>query len=570
MEGSPADSQPLQCLLSSRARASFRLSPPGLSSHLEPPVLGSLLAAGVKPMMVPRPPSPGRLTVLLDCEVPCRAREAEQQARRRALSLSTRPSPCCCDAVTLSRADLAPISRSPVSPPRSPGDAAIATLNSAIKMDVQAVPPGPPPRLAAMRRHLEALGIAQPELSRLNMVHVTGTKGKGSTCAFIESILRAHGRKTGLYTSPHLVSHTERIKINGRSLSQDKFAESFWRVHDALLAGERRNDPMSPNYFETLTIMAFDVFVRERVDVAVVEVGAGGRCDPTNVADAPAVCAVTPIGLDHVRLLGSTRDAIAREKSGIFKPLAPAVVSPDQYPEAMEVLRGRAAEASSPLVLAPALGPHELPAALGLDGDFQAENAAVAAAVCREWMARCGRPGETVDIARLREALAGTRWPGRAQRLALPNAPGVELFLDGAHTVESARACGRWFESRAPAGTRRALVFAAGRARGQAPMLGELVRSGATRGAHVVFTTLPSTPGRPVPFHSAEELAEAWRSVGGCEQSASVSLAPLGPEQAIAQVRALAAQGSGGVSCLVTGSLYLLGVVLAHCRYEID
>ena len=124
-----------------------------------------------------------------------------------------------------------------------------------------------------VRDCLELSGISSEKLNSLKVIHVSGTKGKGSTCAFTESILRHHGLKTGFYSSPHLVSATERIRINGKPLTQEKFAKHFWEVYDKVV----RNQDDKPAYFKFLTILAFNVFIKEDVDVAVIEVGIGGK-----------------------------------------------------------------------------------------------------------------------------------------------------------------------------------------------------------------------------------------------------------------------------------------------------
>ena len=133
--------------------------------------------------------------------------------------------------------------------------------------------------LIQMRKYLVKSGLCLDEFKNLNVIHISGTKGKGSTCAFIESILRQNGLKTGFYSSPHLVSVTERIKINGEPISQEIFAENFWSVYNKVA----KDQPEKPAYFKFLTVLAFNIFVKEKVDVAVIEVGIGGAYDCTNV-----------------------------------------------------------------------------------------------------------------------------------------------------------------------------------------------------------------------------------------------------------------------------------------------
>ncbi len=187
---------------------------------------------------------------------------------------------------------------------------------------------------------LDALGNPQ-RLPRI--VHVAGTNGKGSTCAMIESGLRASGLRTGLFTSPHLVEPTERARIDGCPVSAVEFSAAFDRVH---ACAEQLLDSGSidfhPTYFETVTAMAFVLFHEKRAETVVLEVGLGGRLDATNVVH-PELCVVTPVDFDHEALLGKSLQAIAGEKAGILKPYVPAVLAA-QRPEAQAMLDARAAE----------------------------------------------------------------------------------------------------------------------------------------------------------------------------------------------------------------------------------
>jgi dihydrofolate synthase/folylpolyglutamate synthase len=170
------------------------------------------------------------------------------------------------------------------------------------------------------RAVLEALGRPQ---DRVRLVHVAGTNGKGSTCAMIESGLRAAGRRTGLFTSPHLSQPTERVRIDGQPAGTEQFTDAFNRVHRAaeqLLAAGAID--FHTTYFETVTAMALLIFADERVDTAVMEVGMGGRLDATNVI-APQLCVITPVDFDHEAYLGKSLEAIAGEKAGILKPGVP-------------------------------------------------------------------------------------------------------------------------------------------------------------------------------------------------------------------------------------------------------
>ncbi|KAK2535123.1 Fpgs [Columba livia] len=344
----------------------------------------------------------------------------------------------------------------------------------------------PQAQLEAMRGFLERSGLKVEDLDRLNIIHVTGTKGKGSACAFTECILRGYGLKTGFYSSPHLVQVRERIRINGQPISKELFSKYFWLVYNRL---EKTKDPAHtsmPAYFRFLTIMAFHVFLQEKVDLAVVEVGIGGAYDCTNIIRAPVVCGVSSLGIDHTSILGDTMEKIAWQKGGIFKPGVPAfTVAQPERP--LEVLRDRARERECPLYLCPELDAFEQDGRvleLGLAGAHQRSNAALALQLARTWLQRhgCrGKTGETgmegLDPAAVPRVLAGhrtldaelvgrpvppaptfhptnamiqglrdTEWLGRTQ--VLPHGA-VTWYLDGAHTTSSIQACVRWFRQAA-------------------------------------------------------------------------------------------------------------------------
>src|SRR6266567_4065737 len=173
-------------------------------------------------------------------------------------------------------------------------------------------------------RLLEALG--NPHRA-CRFVHVAGTNGKGSTCAMIEAGLRASGVRTGLFTSPHLVEPTERIRVAGEHIQPEQFASVFDEVHRTAERMVRAGElDLHPTYFETVTAMGFLLFREERVDTVVLEVGMGGRLDATNIVH-PELCVITPISYDHQSFLGATLEEIAAEKFGIFKPGVPAVIA---------------------------------------------------------------------------------------------------------------------------------------------------------------------------------------------------------------------------------------------------
>ncbi len=267
---------------------------------------------------------------------------------------------------------------------------------------------------------LEALGHPQ---QACRIVHVAGTNGKGSTCAMIESGLRAAGYRTGLFTSPHLIEPTERIRIAGRPVEAGPFAQAFEQVHacaETLLREERID--LHPTYFESVTAMAMLVFRDCGVEFAVLEVGLGGRLDATNVV-TPELCVVTPVDYDHESYLGKSLESIAAEKAGILKPGVPAVAARDSGPEAQGVMAARAAALGVPVthssevpisvITLHARGSDFMwdgsPVNCPLPGEHQVENARTAIAALRHLR---------IAPAAIRRGIAETSWPGRLERVS--------------------------------------------------------------------------------------------------------------------------------------------------------
>jgi len=308
--------------------------------------------------------------------------------------------------------------------------------------------------LPLFRKQLQLSGINVDDLKRLNILHITGTKGKGSTCAFTESILRRAGLKTGFYNSPHLVRVTERIRLNGRPIEDSLFAKYFRTVHDRLIRGTKNENITMPSYFSFLTILAFHVFLEEKVDCAVIEVGIGGEYDPTNIIEQPVACGISTLDLDHTNILGDTIEKIAWNKAGIMKPGRPTFTIRHDRPGAMQVLEERAKEKGAPLHICGPIS-REDTLELGIKSSAQYLNASLACQLANCLLQHRGFGGadelllDPLDISRLpayfRAGLEGCDWPGRCQIVDFHDR--ISFFLDGAHTRKSMENCLEWFRS---------------------------------------------------------------------------------------------------------------------------
>ncbi|KAM5332140.1 folylpolyglutamate synthase, mitochondrial isoform 3-T3 [Glossophaga mutica] len=314
----------------------------------------------------------------------------------------------------------------------------------------------PQTQLEAMKLHLAQSGLQVEDLDQLNIIHVTGTKGKGSTCAFTERILRNYGLKTGFFRYASGSESMGSPSAPSSSPSTSGTSIIVWRRPSS-------SHVSMPSYFRFLTLMAFHVFLQEKVDLAVVEVGIGGTYDSTNIIRKPVVCGVSSLGIDHTSLLGDTMEKIAWQKGGIFKRGVPAftALQPDGP---LAVLKERAEQISCPLYLCPPLealeegGP---PLTLGLEGEHQRSNAALALQLARCWLQqkdhqgigelRASGPSPLGQLplapvfqptSHMRLGLQGTEWLGRTQVLRRGS---LTWYLDGAHTCSSMQACTRWF-----------------------------------------------------------------------------------------------------------------------------
>lgn len=413
-----------------------------------------------------------------------------------------------------------------------------------------------PTQAAAAKFDLENITILAERLGRPDRAyptaHVAGTNGKGSTAAFLESILRHAGFRTGLNTSPHLERINERIRVNGEEISDAAFAATFTRIQalneELLAAGKLR---AHPTYFECVTAMAFEYFARDRVDFGVFEVGLGGRLDATNIL-TPVVSIITRVDFDHENFLGHSLAEIAMEKAGILKPGVPLILA-EQRPEAREVILARADELGCRVIetgttyriekewmedgcsraqVTENSSGWSIEIAPRLPGRFQVQNALKAVAAARYLQQRAYRITDDAITDGIVEAV----WPGRLEKLQSE----PDVYLDGAHNPSAARELAAFWEQNL-ADRKIWLVFGALRDKAVDEIAGVLF----PLAAEVIFTQPRTT--RAI---SVAQLAEITS-----HHSSHFSIIPE-PERALEY--ALDRAAPHGV-IFVAGSLYLVG-----------
>ncbi len=423
-----------------------------------------------------------------------------------------------------------------------------------------------PAKFSLDQMRVLAAALGNPE-RRFASVLIAGTNGKGSTAATLASIMQCAGYRTGLYTSPHLVRVNERIRLQGEAISDAEFAEIYRRI-DEVAAGLVRQGalPQPPSFFEMLTAMAFEYFASAGVEIAVLEVGMGGRLDATNIVE-PCVSVITDIALDHQKFLGNTVGAIAREKAGILRRNGVLVTLP-QHPEANDVIGHTALElnvrAISAVPYMPPVSPNSEPPRLAENGALQSyplnlldrellietpllghhqlRNVALALAASVE----LNRQGFTITGDAIERGARQAQWPGRFQVIR-PNQTGAACVLDVAHNPAGAwalrAALSRYFEDRP-----LVMIFGAMRDKAIAEMADILF----PLARHVIATQASSHNPRAA---APEEIADA-----GARTGAELIQEPNVPA-ALARARSFARQESNSL-IVVTGSIYIVGEAL--------
>lgn len=400
------------------------------------------------------------------------------------------------------------------------------------------------------RELLSRLGNPQ---EGIKIIHVAGTNGKGSVCAYLNAMLLAGGKKTGLFTSPHLVCINERFQINGEDVSDEQFLDAFLKVEKAAKEYEAEGEG-HPSYFETLFLMGMLIFKEAGVEYLVMETGLGGRLDATNVVEKPLACIITSISRDHTEYLGDTLEAIAGEKAGIIKAGVPVIYDASQ-PGPASVIAAKAKEMGSPAwPMEPSFyemktqsregitftfaypGGEKAELAIPYVAKYQMMNASLAF-----YMMHILQDVHDIPKNVFAEGLSKIKWPCRMEMAA----PGV--IIDGAHNEDGIAQ----FVSTAGYFAKEneiTILFTAVADKHYHEMIGEICEG--IHPSHVVATQIDGS--RVVP---AEVLAEDFRKAGCTDVCAE-------PEIGAAYEKALGKKGSGMLFCV--GSLYLAGELKAY------
>lgn len=437
---------------------------------------------------------------------------------------------------------------------------------------------------------LRRLRYTPESFNGLRVIHIAGTKGKGSVCAMLDSMLKqylltqnesgvAEGReplgRVGVFTSPHLITPRERIRLDGLPISKELFTQRFFEIWDKYTAVALENDHPNPDgaeskpgYFRFLTILALHTFLKENVQTAIIECGIGGEYDSTNILpkEAKTASVITRLGIDHVGMLGDTLGEIAWNKAGIMRPGVPCFTAP-QSADAMKVLQERAAEVGTELTVVnrrPEFVHGELK--LSLEGDFQKDNASLAIAALSSHLKAIGF-GDISEVGtppEVQRGLSEIEWPGRCQVIQEDN---IEWLIDGAHTDDSLAEVARWFAGKWDPKKHQPGVLIFNSQLRDAPKLAQKLQESlreATGGAKDIFclagfsTNIPFEKDVPTPsmVTPQRETADAWVAVGG----SGVPTVYGSIESAIAGAGEIAkARHPEKVHVLVTGSLHLVG-----------
>lgn len=486
--------------------------------------------------------------------------------------------------------------------------------------------------IADMQEYMRRIGL--PSFSFPHVIHITGTKGKGSTACMCEAILRErYNLQTGLFTSPHLVDIRERIRINGKPVSKPVFSQAYWCIRKRLEEYKSTTSdlPVLPGFFRIMTLLALHIFshYQPSLDVIILEVGMGGRYDATNILDMDGrnvVCGVTLLDLDHTRVLGDFITQIAWEKGGIFQMKKGSTDNVSDRPtsndyvyassstsvetknddtkrkffaldtntvEGIAVLRHCAQVEGQGQTLYLISEGLSLPAnlKLGLQGDHQRINAELAVALCQALVAEMNITNDGGTPA-LYHALEHSSWPGRCQTVTLQTNDETPfyLYLDGAHTPKALKACLKWYSSVGTNGNGvyRALIFNCSHERNPVELLHQLVSFQPLFDA-VYFCRAdferPSMVGKPtaqelLKSHDLESEATTWQEtlaqIWTYLETAAATTKPAmviptcNVGEAIRQIQNVMLVRKERIEVLATGSLYVVGSVLETVEWKED
>lgn len=439
--------------------------------------------------------------------------------------------------------------------------------------------------LLEMKEWTRRIGYSTSDFNRLNIIHITGTKGKGSTAAFTSSILQKYKDKlpkVGLYTSPHLRTVRERIRINGEPISEDKFTKYFFEIWNKL---DSTTSPLEtfphmvpgskPGYFKYLTLLSFHTFVQEGCNSCVYEVGIGGEYDSTNIIEKPVACGVSLLGIDHTYMLGDNIEEIAWNKGGIFKNNVPAFTVCDQPSGGLEVLKQRASERNTILKEVPIFNQLK-EIQLGIAGDFQRSNAALAVCLASQALQTLNIISDDVPskddseiLPKIIDGLKETKWEGRCQTIKRGK---NNWYLDGAHTMDSITAASGWYREISKKSKNKKILLFNQQTRDAAQLLQKLdnIVGEASKFDLAIFSTnvtwesgnysadlvSMNTSKEEVENLSVQQsLADEWNKLHPtCDTVISPSI-----QAAVHQIETL---NEDPVDIFVTGSLHLVGGLL--------
>lgn len=376
-----------------------------------------------------------------------------------------------------------------------------------------------------------------------NAIHVAGTNGKGSTCAYLSAMLQATGRSTARFNSPHFIDRWDCITVNEKPVSEGLFLEA-----EKLVKERDAREKIGASEFELLTATAFEIMEREKVDFGVIEVGMGGALDATNALKHKAVTVIAKIGLDHQFMLGDTIEEIALTKAGIMRRGVPCVVDQTNTPSVLRVVQEHAKAVGAQVIFPPILS--DLRNRLSVDG-FEPHQVHNIAGALEAFRLAC--PNEDHSLNTLLPVIYQTQLPGRLQKLTI--SPGRELLLDGAHNVQSAEVLASYVDKHLRGGEEPvSWIFAASQGKDVSGILEVLIRP------NDVATAVQFGPVDGMPWVSPQEPGDILAAAGKCGAHTYTSEADAGMASVID-----AALSRGG-PVVVAGSLYLVSDILRWMR----